>query len=42
MIKITKEWDEMLKEEFSSPEYLKLREFLKIEYHFELKNHAYK
>ena len=32
MIKITKEWDEMLKEEFSSPEYLKLREFLKIEY----------
>ena len=32
MIKITEEWDEILKEEFSSPEYLKLREFLKKEY----------
>ncbi len=32
MIKITKEWDEILKEEFNSPEYLKLREFLKSEY----------
>lgn len=32
MIKITEEWDEILKEEFSSPEYLKLREFLKTEY----------
>lgn len=32
MIKITEEWDEILKEEFSSPEYLKLREFLKSEY----------
>jgi len=32
MIKITEEWDEILKEEFSSPEYVKLREFLKTEY----------
>lgn len=32
MIKITKEWDEILEEEFSSAEYLKLREFLKSEY----------
>ena len=32
MIKITEEWDEILKEEFSSPSYLKLREFLKTEY----------
>ena len=32
MIKITKEWDEILSEEFSSPEYLALREFLKTEY----------
>lgn len=32
MIKITEEWDEILKEEFSSSEYLKLREFLKTEY----------
>ncbi len=32
MVKITKEWDEILKEEFSSPSYLKLREFLKSEY----------
>ncbi len=32
MIKITNEWDEFLKEEFSSQEYLKLREFLKQEY----------
>lgn len=32
MIKISKEWDELLAEEFSSPEYLALREFLKSEY----------
>ena len=32
MVKITEEWDEILKEEFSSPEYLALREFLKTEY----------
>ena len=32
MIKISSEWDEILKEEFSSPSYLKLREFLKTEY----------
>lgn len=32
MIKITEEWDEILKDEFSSPSYLKLREFLKAEY----------
>ena len=32
MYKITKEWDEILKDEFSSPTYLKLREFLKSEY----------
>ncbi len=32
MVKITEEWDEILKEEFSSPSYLKLREFLKTEY----------
>ncbi len=32
MIKITEEWDEILKEEFSSPSYLKLRQFLKEEY----------
>ena len=32
MIKITKEWDEILSEEFNSPEYLALREFLKSEY----------
>lgn len=32
MVKITEEWDEMLKEEFSSPSYLELREFLKTEY----------
>ena len=32
MIKITNEWDELLKNEFSSPSYLKLREFLKSEY----------
>lgn len=32
MIKITEEWDKILEEEFSSPEYLKLREFLKTEY----------
>ena len=32
MIKITEEWDEILKEEFSTPSYLQLREFLKEEY----------
>ena len=32
MVKITEEWDEILKEEFSSPSYLKVREFLKSEY----------
>ncbi len=32
MIKITKEWDEVLKEEFCSENYLNLREFLKKEY----------
>lgn len=32
MIKITEEWDEILKEEFESENYLKLREFLKSEY----------
>lgn len=32
MVKITEEWDEILKEEFSSPSYLELREFLKTEY----------
>lgn len=32
MVKITGEWDEILKEEFSSPSYVKLREFLKSEY----------
>lgn len=32
MIKITEEWDEILKDEFASPSYLKLREFLKTEY----------
>lgn len=32
MYKITAEWDEILKEEFSSPSYQKLREFLKNEY----------
>lgn len=32
MYKITKEWDELLQEEFSSPSYNALREFLKIEY----------
>lgn len=32
MIKITSEWDEILADQFSSPEYLKLREFLKVEY----------
>lgn len=32
MIKITEEWDEILKEQFQSPSYLKLREFLKEEY----------
>lgn len=32
MIKITPTWDEILKEEFSSPSYQSLREFLKTEY----------
>lgn len=32
MVKITEEWDKVLEEEFSSSEYLKLREFLKQEY----------
>lgn len=32
MIKITKEWDDVLSEEFNSERYLKLREFLKKEY----------
>ena len=32
MVKITEEWDSILQEEFSSPTYKSLREFLKIEY----------
>ncbi len=32
MVKITEKWDEILKEEFSSKEYLALRDFLKTEY----------
>ena len=32
MVKITEEWDEILKDEFESQSYLKLREFLKTEY----------
>lgn len=32
MIKITEEWDNILAEEFASPSYAKLREFLKEEY----------
>ena len=32
MVKITEEWDEILKDQFSSPNYLALREFLKTEY----------
>ncbi len=32
MIKITKEWDEILKDEFDAPSYKSLREFLKTEY----------
>lgn len=32
MIKITEEWDEILKDEFNAPSYLALREFLKTEY----------
>ena len=32
MVKISQEWDEILKEEFESQTYLKLREFLKNEY----------
>lgn len=32
MVKISERWDEILKDEFSSPSYLRLREFLKSEY----------
>ncbi len=32
MVKITERWDSILQDEFSSAEYLKLREFLKTEY----------
>ncbi len=32
MVKITPEWDELLKDDFSSPTYLALRQFLKTEY----------
>lgn len=32
MIKVTSEWDEILKDEFNSQNYSKLREFLKTEY----------
>ena len=32
MARITERWDEVLKDEFSSPSYLTLREFLKTEY----------
>jgi len=32
MYKISKEWDELLKDDFNSQSYLKLREFLKTEY----------
>ncbi len=32
MIKISEKWDEILQEEFTSPTYIKLREFLKTEY----------
>jgi len=32
MIKITKEWDEILEQEFNSTYYQELREFLKVEY----------
>ncbi len=32
MVKISNEWDSVLEEEFSSPTYLQLREFLKKEY----------
>ncbi len=32
MFKITEEWDSVLADDFASPEYLKLREFLKQEY----------
>ncbi len=32
MIKITKEWDELLQDQFDSPEYKSLRNFLKTEY----------
>ena len=32
MVKITEDWDEILKEEFAAESYLKLREFLKSEY----------
>ena len=33
MSKITQEWDEILAEEFSSPNYTALRQFLKAEYY---------
>ncbi len=32
MIKTTEKWDEILADEFNSPSYKKLREFLKEEY----------
>jgi len=32
MVKISEKWDEILKDEFSSPSYLNLRQFLKTEY----------
>ncbi len=32
MIKISQKWDDVLSEQFSSPQYLRLREFLKTEY----------
>ena len=32
MIKISSEWDEILKEQFESPTYKKLHDFLKEEY----------
>ncbi len=32
MVKLNNDWDKILKEEFSAPYYLKLREFLKSEY----------
>lgn len=32
MIKLENDWDELLKDEFNQPYYLKLRQVLKIEY----------